>query len=54
MSVTESDIPEVFFDDGWLTAVEYLVSSGKEGTVLLPRRPPHRPRPPRRQNPPRP
>ena len=34
MSVTESDIPEVFFSDGWITAVEYLVSSGKEGTVF--------------------
>ena len=34
MSVTESDIPEVFFNDGWITAVEYLVSSGKEGTVF--------------------
>ncbi len=34
MSVTESDIPEVFFDDGWITAVDYLVSSGKEGTVF--------------------
>lgn len=33
MPVTESDIPEVFFEDGWITAVEYLVSSGKEGTV---------------------
>jgi len=34
MPVTESDIPEVFFTDGWITAVEYLVSSGKEGTVF--------------------
>ncbi|HYI24407.1 MAG TPA: RIO1 family regulatory kinase/ATPase [Thermomicrobiales bacterium] len=33
MPVTESDIPEVFFEDGWIDAVEYLVSSGKEGTV---------------------
>ncbi len=33
MPVTSSDIPEVFFTDGWITAVEYLVSSGKEGTV---------------------
>jgi RIO kinase 1 len=41
MSVTESDIPEVFFTDGWLTAVEYLVSSGKEGTVFCCRAEPH-------------
>ncbi|MBA3377603.1 MAG: hypothetical protein H0T93_01845, partial [Chloroflexia bacterium] len=41
MSVTESDIPEAFFDDGWLTAVEYLVSSGKEGTVFCCRAAPH-------------
>ncbi|MDQ3656497.1 MAG: hypothetical protein M3457_15660 [Chloroflexota bacterium] len=41
MSVTESDIPEVFFDDGWITAVEYLVSSGKEGTVFCCRADPH-------------
>jgi RIO kinase 1 len=41
MPVTESDIPEVFFDDGWLTAVEYLVSSGKEGTVYCCRAAPH-------------
>lgn len=41
MSVTESDIPEVFFSDGWLTAVEYLVSSGKEGTVFCCRAAPH-------------
>jgi RIO kinase 1 len=34
MSVTESDIPEVFFTDGWISSVEYLVSSGKEGTVF--------------------
>lgn len=34
MSVTLSDIPEVFFTKGWLTEVEYLVSSGKEGTVF--------------------
>src|SRR5690606_12732190 len=34
MSVTESDIPEVFFTDGWMSSVEYLVSSGKEGTVI--------------------
>ncbi len=33
MHVTESDIPEDFFTDGWITGVEYLVSSGKEGTV---------------------
>jgi len=33
MSVTNNEIPEVFFTDGWITAVEYLVSSGKEGTV---------------------
>jgi RIO kinase 1 len=33
MAVTESDIPEDFFEDGWIEAVEYLVSSGKEGTV---------------------
>lgn len=41
MSVTESDIPEVFFTDGWITAVEYLVSSGKEGTVFCCRAAPH-------------
>ena len=41
MPVTQSDIPEVFFDDGWLTAVEYLVSSGKEGTVFCCRAAPH-------------
>ena len=34
MSVTQSDIPEVFFEEGWITAVEYMVSSGKEGTVF--------------------
>lgn len=34
MPATESDIPEVFLSDGWITAVEYLVSSGKEGTVF--------------------
>lgn len=33
MSVTNADVPEVFFTDGWITAVEYVVSSGKEGTV---------------------
>jgi RIO kinase 1 len=33
MSVTISDIPEVFFTDGLITEVEYLISSGKEGTV---------------------
>lgn len=41
MHVTESDIPEVFFADGWITAVEYLVSSGKEGTVYCCRAAPH-------------
>ncbi len=41
MSVTESDIPEVFFTDGWITTVEYLVSSGKEGTVFCCRAAPH-------------
>jgi len=41
MPVTESDIPEVFFTDGWITAVEYLVSSGKEGTVYCCRAAPH-------------
>lgn len=41
MSVTEADIPEVFFDDGWITAVAYLVSSGKEGTVFCCRAAPH-------------
>jgi len=34
MPVTESDIPEVFFTDGLITDVDYLVSSGKEGTVF--------------------
>lgn len=34
MAVTESDIPEVFFNDGWITSVEHIVSSGKEGTVF--------------------
>lgn len=41
MSVTEADIPEVFFTDGWLTAVEHLVSSGKEGTIFCCRAAPH-------------
>ncbi|MGB3329102.1 MAG: RIO1 family regulatory kinase/ATPase [Thermomicrobiales bacterium] len=26
-------IPQEFFDDGWITEVEHVVSSGKEGTV---------------------
>ncbi|MGC4190780.1 MAG: RIO1 family regulatory kinase/ATPase [Thermomicrobiales bacterium] len=26
-------IPQDFFDDGWITEVEHVVSSGKEGTV---------------------
>jgi RIO kinase 1 len=34
MPVTESDIPGIFFTDGLITDVEYLVSSGKEGTVF--------------------
>lgn len=34
MSVTQSDIPEIFFEDGWITAVDSLISSGKEGTVF--------------------
>lgn len=34
MAVTASDIPEVFFLDGWLTSVDSIVSSGKEGTVF--------------------
>ncbi len=41
MSVTETDIPESFYTDGWLTAVDYLVSSGKEGTVFCCRAAPH-------------
>lgn len=34
MSVTEADIPEIFYLDGWITEVDHLVSSGKEGTVF--------------------
>jgi RIO kinase 1 len=33
-SVSTDDVPEVFFTDGWITAVEGLISSGKEGTVF--------------------
>lgn len=41
MSVTASDIPEVFFLDGWLTSVDSIVSSGKEGTVFCCQAGPH-------------
>lgn len=34
MAVTASDIPEVFFLDGWITSVDSVISSGKEGTVF--------------------
>ncbi len=34
MAVTASDIPEVFFLDGWITGVDSVISSGKEGTVF--------------------
>lgn len=34
-SVSTDDIPEDFFTDGWITAVEGLISSGKEGTVFV-------------------
>lgn len=34
MPVTATDIPEIFSNDGWISDVEYLVSSGKEGTVF--------------------
>jgi len=33
MPATTSDIPESFFTDGLITDVDYLISSGKEGTV---------------------
>lgn len=41
MPVTETDIPEVFFTDGWITAVDHLISSGKEGTVYCCHAAPH-------------
>jgi RIO kinase 1 len=41
MSVTHHDIPEVFYLDGWITAVDSLVSSGKEGTVFCCQAGPH-------------
>lgn len=31
--MSTAEIPSSLFDDGWLTSVEHIVSSGKEGTV---------------------
>jgi RIO kinase 1 len=41
MAVTASDIPEVFFLDGWITRVDAVISSGKEGTVFRCQAGPH-------------
>jgi RIO kinase 1 len=41
MPVTASDIPEDFYTDGWITAVDHIISSGKEGTVYCCQAAPH-------------